>query len=139
MTFNQQCKKKHTKIPKKTKCLTPLLKGKPQHKVIIKKVFELTPKKPNSAKRKVAKVYVWKKSLLYDRTRFTFAYIPGNGHNLHENSAVLIRGGKVPDLIGVHYHLVKGTLDFSAVEEFERKKSRSKYGIKNFDRKRNNY
>lgn len=135
MTFNQLSKNKQIRIPQRRKSRAPLLKGKPQHRGVVKKIFILTPKKPNSAKRKVAKVYIWKKSLRYDRTRYAIAYIPGTGHNLHDNSVVLLRGGGVPDLIGVNYHLIRGKMDFSEAELFERKKSRSKYGIMNFNRK----
>ena len=96
-------------------------KGAPQKRGVCTQVRTVTPKKPNSALRKVARVR------LTNGMEVT-AYIPGEGHNLQEHSVVLIRGGRVPDLPGVRYHIVRGTLDASGVEN--RKQSRSKYGSK---------
>ncbi len=96
-----------------------LKKGSPQKRGVCLQVRTVTPKKPNSALRKVARVR------LSNGMEVT-AYIPGEGHNLQEHSVVLIRGGKVPDLPGVRYHIVRGTLDTSGVED--RKRGRSKYG-----------
>ena len=99
--------------------LVELKKGSPQKRGVCLQVRTITPKKPNSALRKVARVR------LSNGMEVT-AYIPGEGHNLQEHSVVLIRGGKVPDLPGVRYHIVRGTLDTSGVED--RKRGRSKYG-----------
>jgi len=96
-----------------------LKKGSPQKRGVCLQVRTVTPKKPNSALRKVARVR------LSNGMEVT-AYIPGEGHNLQEHSVVLIRGGKVPDLPGVRYHIVRGTLDTAGVED--RKRGRSKYG-----------
>ena len=104
---------------KLVKSTTPALKGNPQKRGVCTRVYTTTPKKPNSALRKVARVR------LSNGMEVT-AYIPGEGHNLQEHSVVLIRGGKVPDLPGVRYHIVRGTLDTSGVED--RKRGRSKYG-----------
>jgi small subunit ribosomal protein S12 len=106
---------------KTTKTKTPALKGAPQRRGVCTRVYTNTPKKPNSALRKVARVR------LTSGMEIT-AYIPGEGHNLQEHSIVLIRGGRVKDLPGVRYHIVRGTLDASGVTG--RKKSRSKYGTK---------
>jgi len=106
---------------KTTKTKTPALKGSPQRRGVCTRVFTQTPKKPNSALRKVARVR------LSSGAEVT-AYIPGEGHNLQEHSIVLIRGGRVKDLPGVRYHIVRGSLDTAGVEN--RKKSRSKYGTK---------
>jgi len=106
---------------KTTKTKTPALKGSPQRRGVCTRVFTTTPKKPNSALRKVARVR------LSSGVEVT-AYIPGEGHNLQEHSVVLIRGGRVKDLPGVRYHTVRGTLDCAGVNE--RKQSRSKYGAK---------
>ena len=106
---------------KSSKTKTPALKGSPQRRGVCTRVFTTTPKKPNSALRKVARVR------LTSGVEIT-AYIPGEGHNLQEHSVVLIRGGRVRDLPGVRYHIVRGTLDASGVEG--RHKSRSKYGTK---------
>lgn len=104
---------------KKTK--SPALKGCPQRRGVCLQVRTMTPKKPNSALRKIARVR------LTTGIEVT-AYIPGEGHNLQEHSIVLVRGGRVKDLPGVRYHIVRGTLDASGVNM--RKKSRSKYGAK---------
>jgi small subunit ribosomal protein S12 len=100
---------------------TPALKGSPQKRGVCTRVYTSTPKKPNSALRKVARVR------LTNRIDVT-AYIPGEGHNLQEHSIVLIRGGRVKDLPGVRYHIIRGTLDSAGVND--RKRSRSKYGTK---------
>ena len=107
------------KIQKKTN--TPALKGAPQKRGVCTRVYTSTPKKPNSALRKVARVR------LTTGIEVT-AYIPGIGHNLQEHSVVLVRGGRVKDLPGVRYHIVRGTLDTLGVED--RRQGRSKYGAK---------
>ena len=103
------------------KTKTPALKASPQRRGVCTRVYTTTPKKPNSALRKVARVR------LTSGIEVT-AYIPGVGHNLQEHSIVLVRGGRVKDLPGVRYHIVRGTLDASGVEN--RKQGRSKYGAK---------
>jgi small subunit ribosomal protein S12 len=107
------------KVKKKTKA--PALKNCPQKRGVCTRVYTTTPKKPNSALRKVARVR------LTNGFEVT-AYIPGEGHNLQEHSIVMIRGGRVKDLPGVRYHIIRGTFDTSGVEG--RKRSRSKYGVK---------
>ena len=99
----------------------PALKGNPQKRGVCTRVYTTTPKKPNSALRKVARVR------LTNGFEVT-TYIPGEGHNLQEHSIVLIRGGRVKDLPGVRYHIIRGTLDAAGVED--RRQSRSKYGAK---------
>jgi small subunit ribosomal protein S12 len=99
----------------------PALRGNPQKRGVCTRVYTTTPKKPNSALRKVARVR------LTNGFEVT-AYIPGEGHNLQEHSIVMIRGGRVKDLPGVRYHIIRGTLDAAGVNE--RKQSRSKYGAK---------
>ena len=106
---------------KRRKETTPALKGAPQRRGVCTRVFTTTPKKPNSALRKVARVR------LTSGMEVT-AYIPGEGHNLQEHSIVLLRGGRVKDLPGVRYKFVRGTLDTSGVSE--RRQSRSRYGAK---------
>lgn len=118
-TISQLFRKKRKKEKVKTK--SPALAGCPQLRGVCKRVFTTTPKKPNSALRKVCRV---KLSSGMEVT----AYIPGEGHNLQEHSVVLIRGGKVKDLPGVKYHVIRGTLDTGGVEN--RKQSRSLYGAK---------
>jgi len=118
-TINQLVRKGRKRIKKKTN--TPALKGSPQKRGVCTRVYTSTPKKPNSALRKVARVR------LTTGTEVT-AYIPGIGHNLQEHSVVLVRGGRVKDLPGVRYHIVRGTLDTLGVED--RKQGRSKYGSK---------
>ena len=118
-TINQLCRFGRKKTRDKSK--SPALRGCPQLRGVCTRVFTQTPKKPNSALRKVARV---KLSTGMEVT----AYIPGEGHNLQEHSVVLIRGGRVKDLPGVKYHIVRGTLDTAAVEG--RKQSRSHYGAK---------
>ena len=106
---------------KSSKTKTPALKGSPQRRGVCTRVFTTTPKKPNSALRKVARVR------LTSGVEIT-AYIPGEGHNLQEHSIVLVRGGRVRDLPGVRYHTVRGALDTSGVAK--RTQGRSKYGTK---------
>jgi small subunit ribosomal protein S12 len=107
--------------PKVTKTKAPALKGNPQKRGVCTRVYTTTPKKPNSALRKVARVK------LSNGTEVT-AYIPGEGHNLQEHSMVLVRGGRVKDLPGVRYKIVRGALDTQAVKN--RKQARSRYGAK---------
>ncbi|MFQ5867784.1 MAG: 30S ribosomal protein S12 [bacterium] len=118
-TINQVIKKGRRRIKKKAK--TPALGGCSQKRGVCIRVYTTTPKKPNSALRKVARVK------LSDGMEVT-AYIPGIGHNLQEHSIVLIRGGRVKDLPGVRYHVVRGTLDTAGV--IDRRKGRSRYGTK---------
>jgi len=118
-TINQLVRKGRSSVSKKTS--TPALKGNPQKRGVCTRVYTTTPKKPNSALRKVARVR------LTNGMEVT-AYIPGEGHNLQEHSIVLIEGGRVKDLPGVRYHIVRGTLDTSGVSD--RKTSRSRYGAK---------
>ena len=118
-TINQLVRKGRVQILAKNKA--PALDGCPQKRGVCTRVYTTTPKKPNSALRKVARVR------LTNNIEVT-AYIPGEGHNLQEHSIVMIRGGRVKDLPGVRYHVIRGTLDTSGVED--RKKSRSKYGAK---------
>lgn len=106
---------------KNKKSKSPALKGCPQRRGVCLQVRTMTPKKPNSALRKIARVR------LTTHIEVT-SYIPGEGHNLQEHSIVLVRGGRVKDLPGVRYHIVRGTLDASGVNQ--RRKSRSKYGAK---------
>lgn len=106
---------------KRKRTKSPALKGCPQKRGVCLQVKTMTPKKPNSALRKIARVR------LTNNVEVT-AYIPGEGHNLQEHSIVLVRGGRVKDLPGVRYHIVRGTLDAAGVTQ--RKKSRSKYGAK---------
>ena len=105
----------------KQKTAAPALQGSPQKRGVCVRVYTTTPKKPNSALRKVARVR------LTNGMEVT-TYIPGEGHNLQEHSVVLIRGGRVKDLPGVRYHIIRGTLDTTGVQN--RKQSRSKYGAK---------
>ncbi len=118
-TLNQLVRKGRKRIKKKT--TSPALENCPQKRGVCVRVYTTTPKKPNSALRKVARVR------LTNGIEVT-SYIPGVGHNLQEHSVVLIRGGRVKDLPGVRYHIVRGTLDTLGVQE--RKQSRSKYGAK---------
>ncbi len=118
-TVNQLIKKPRKTFRLKTK--SPALAGCPQRRGVCSRVFTTTPKKPNSALRKVARVKL--------STGFEVnAYIPGIGHNLQEHSVVLVRGGKVKDLPGVRYHIIRGILDTQGVAN--RKRGRSKYGAK---------
>jgi small subunit ribosomal protein S12 len=118
-TINQLIRIGRKEVKGKEKA--PALLGSPQRRGVCTRVYTSTPKKPNSALRKVARVR------LTNGIEVT-AYIPGEGHNLQEHSIVLIRGGRVKDLPGVRYHIIRGTLDTSGVGE--RKQSRSKYGTK---------
>ena len=118
-TINQLVRKPRAAEPVKSK--VPALVGGPQKRGVCTRVYTTTPKKPNSALRKVAKVRL--------TTGFeVISYIGGEGHNLQEHSVVLIRGGRVKDLPGVRYHMVRGSLDTAGVKD--RKQSRSKYGAK---------
>jgi len=118
-TVAQLVKNKRKQMPNKTKC--PALMSCPQRRGVCTRVYTTTPKKPNSALRKVARVR------LTNKMEVT-AYIPGVGHNLQEHSIVLIRGGRVKDLPGVRYHIVRGALDTLGVAD--RRRGRSKYGAK---------
>ena len=118
-TINQLVRKGRKKT--RTKSASPALKGCPQKRGVCTRVYTTTPKKPNSALRKVARVR------LTNQMEVT-AYIPGEKHNLQEHSTVLIRGGRVKDLPGVRYHIIRGTLDTQGVEG--RRQGRSKYGAK---------
>jgi len=118
-TVNQLIRKGRELQRRRTK--SPALTACPQKRGVCTRVYTMTPKKPNSALRKVARVRL--------RNNFEVtAYIPGEGHNLQEHSTVLIRGGRVKDLPGVRYHIVRGVLDTQGVDN--RRKSRSKYGAK---------
>ena len=118
-TINQLVRKRRKKITKRSN--TPALQSCPQRRGVCVRVYTTTPKKPNSALRKVARVR------LTNGIEVT-SYIPGIGHNLQEHSVVLIRGGRVKDLPGVRYHVVRGTLDTLGVSD--RRQGRSKYGAK---------
>lgn len=133
-TINQLVRKSRKKVERKSSApallwnyntkkeeMIPSQKGSPQKRGVCTRVSTVTPKKPNSALRKVARVR------LSNRLEVT-AYIPGEGHNLQEHSVVLIRGGRVRDLPGVRYHIIRGTLDTAGVED--RRQGRSKYGTK---------
>ncbi len=119
VTINQLVRKCRKQVSKKSK--SPALMGMPQKRGVCTRVMTFTPKKPNSALRKVARVR------LTNGIEVT-TYIPGIGHSLQEHSVVLIRGGRVKDLPGVRYHIIRGALDALGVAD--RKKSRSKYGTK---------
>jgi len=118
-TINQLIRKGRRSTKKKTK--SPALKNCPQRRGVCIRVYTMTPKKPNSALRKIARVR------LTNSIEVT-AYIPGEGHNLQEHSIVLVRGGRVKDLPGVRYHIIRGALDATGVSD--RNRSRSKYGTK---------
>jgi small subunit ribosomal protein S12 len=118
-TINQLVRKRRKKQTKRSN--TPALQNCPQKRGVCVRVYTTTPKKPNSALRKVARVR------LTNGIEVT-SYIPGIGHNLQEHSVVLIRGGRVKDLPGVRYHIIRGTLDTLGVSD--RRKGRSKYGAK---------
>ena len=118
-TINQLVRKGRVKARKKT--ASPALKGCPQKRGVCTRVYTTTPKKPNSALRKVARVRL-------SNGKEVTAYIGGEGHNLQEHSIVLVRGGRVRDLPGVRYHIVRGTLDCAGVDD--RKQGRSKYGAR---------
>ncbi|AXY68329.1 MULTISPECIES: 30S ribosomal protein S12 [Thermosynechococcus] len=118
-TIQQLIRQERELLKKKTK--SPALKSCPQRRGVCTRVYTTTPKKPNSALRKVARVRL---TSGFEVT----AYIPGIGHNLQEHSVVMIRGGRVKDLPGVRYHIIRGTLDTAGVKD--RKQGRSKYGAK---------
>ena len=118
-TLNQLIRKGRKQMTKKT--TSPALRNCPQRRGVCTRVFTATPKKPNSALRKVARVRLTNGIEVN-------AYIPGIGHNLQEHSVVLVRGGRIKDLPGVRYHIVRGTLDAAGVED--RKQARSKYRAK---------
>jgi small subunit ribosomal protein S12 len=119
VTINQLCKT--SRVPKNRSTSTPALESCPQRKGVCLRVFTKSPRKPNSALRKVARIRL-------TNNRHITSYIGGEGHNLQEHSVVLIRGGRVKDLPGVRYHTVRGSLDTSGVAD--RKQGRSKYGAK---------
>ena len=118
-TINQLVRKSRDKVSKRNK--VPALKSCPQKRGVCLRVYTTTPKKPNSALRKVARVKL-------TNGQEVTAYIPGEGHNLQEHSVVLIRGGRVKDLPGVRYHIIRGTLDTQGLEK--RRQRRCKYGAK---------
>ena len=118
-TINQLVRKGRKQIRARSK--SPVLESCPQKRGVCLAVKTQTPKKPNSALRKIARVRL-------SNTREITAYIPGEGHNLQEHSIVLVRGGRVRDLPGVRYHIIRGTLDAAGVDG--RKQQRSKYGVK---------
>ena len=118
-TINQLVRKSREKVSKRNK--VPALKSCPQKRGVCLRVYTTTPKKPNSALRKVARVKL-------TNGQEVTAYIPGEGHNLQEHSVVLIRGGRVKDLPGVRYHIIRGTLDTQGLEKTRQR--RSKYGAK---------
>jgi small subunit ribosomal protein S12 len=118
-TINQLIRNPRCSQPARNK--VPALEGCPQKRGVCTRVTTVTPKKPNSALRKIARVR------LTNGFEVT-AYIPGEGHNLQEHSVVLLRGGRVPDLPGVRYHIIRGTLDTQSVQN--RRQGRSKYGAK---------
>jgi small subunit ribosomal protein S12 len=118
-TINQLVRK--GRDPQKAKSKVPAMEANPQKRGVCTRVYTTTPKKPNSALRKVAKIRL-------TNAREVISYIPGEGHNLQEHSVVLIRGGRVRDLPGVRYHVLRGVLDTQGVKD--RKQSRSKYGAK---------
>ncbi len=118
-TINQLVRNSREKVSKRNK--VPALKSCPQKRGVCLRVYTTTPKKPNSALRKVARVKL-------TNGQEVTAYIPGEGHNLQEHSVVLIRGGRVKDLPGVRYHIIRGTLDTQGLEK--RRQRRSKYGAK---------
>ena len=118
-TINQLVRKSRDKVSKRNK--VPALKSCPQKRGVCLRVYTTTPKKPNSALRKVARVKL-------TNGQEVTAYMPGEGHNLQEHSVVLIRGGRVKDLPGVRYHIKRGTLDTQGLEK--RRQRRSKYGAK---------
>ncbi|ACD82734.1 30S ribosomal protein S12 [Candidatus Methylacidiphilum infernorum] len=126
-TINQLVRRGREKLKRKTKA--PALDSCPQRRGVCVQVMTRTPKKPNSALRKVAKVRL-------TNGKEVIAYIPGEGHNLQEHSIVLVRGGRVKDLPGVRYHIIRGTLDASGAvgpsntNKLNRNVSRSKYGVK---------
>jgi small subunit ribosomal protein S12 len=127
-TYSQLLKKKSTRVPKKKKCRTPLLKSGPHRKAVCVRVYTTSPKKPNSAVRKVAKV----KFLI--SKKMGIVYVPGQGHTIGQHSVVLVRGGRVRDVPGVHYKMIRNKLDFTSKETFLRKARRSKFGLINSEK-----
>ena len=117
VTINQLCKA--PRVSKKRRRNTPALEKCPQRKGVCLRVFTKTPRKPNSALRKVARIRL-------TNNRQITGYIPGEGHNLQEHSVVLVRGGRVKDLAGIKYHIVRGAFDLQSIKS--RKQGRSKYG-----------
>jgi small subunit ribosomal protein S12 len=122
VTFNQLINFKDKRDKKKRYNITSALENCPQKKGVCIRVTTMKPKKPNSAIRKIAKVKL-------SSGRDVLCYIPGQGHKLQKHSVVLVRGGRVPDLPGIHYHAVRGKYDFVGPETFIRKAGRSKYGL----------
>lgn len=119
VTINQLCKA--PRVSKKRRQNTPALEKCPQRKGVCLRVFTKTPRKPNSALRKVARIRL-------TNNRQITGYIPGEGHNLQEHSVVLVRGGRVKDLAGIKYHIVRGAFDLQSIKS--RKQGRSKYGTR---------
>lgn len=113
---------------KKHKPKSPILKGNPQKKGVCVRIYDTKPKKPNSAQRSVAKLLMFDRRLYHKQ--YCTAYIPGQGFNIQQHSVVLIRGGRVKDLPGVHYKVIRGKLDFTGIESFQRRQGRSKYSVK---------
>jgi small subunit ribosomal protein S12 len=122
ITFNQILSKKTKRLKKEIYNISASLESCPQKKGVCIRVGTMKPKKPNSAIRKIAKVKL-------STGRDVLCYIPGQGHKLQKHSVVLVRGGRVPDLPGIHYHAVRGKYDFTGTETFLRKAGRSKYGL----------
>lgn len=122
ITFNQLLKKKYKRKKKIRYNISASLNGCPHKKGVCVRVTTMKPKKPNSAIRKITKVRL-------STGRHVMCYIPGQGHKLQKYSVVLVRGGRVPDLPGIHYHAVRGKYDFVGPETFVRKVKRSKYGL----------
>ena len=123
-TLNQLNRK--PRVKSKNYCRTKFLRRNPQKRGICVRVYTTKPKKPHSAIRKIAKVYI------PSVRRYTLAYIPGQGHNLSVHSNVLLKGGRVRDIPGMHCKIMRNKLDFTGAEVFERHHRRSKYGLKNF-------
>ena len=119
VTINQLCRA--PRMPKKRRQNTPALENCPQRKGVCLRVFTKTPRKPNSALRKVARIRL-------TNNRQITGYIPGEGHNLQEHSVVLVRGGRVKDLAGIKYHIIRGAFDLQSIKN--RKQGRSKYGTR---------
>lgn len=119
ITFSQLAK--NSRLQKKNKVNSPRLQKSPQKKATCLKVYTITPKKPNSAIRKIAKVKL-------STGERTLIYLPGQGHSLQQHSVVLVRGGRIPDCPGILYRAVRGKYDFTSKENFDRRTNRSKYG-----------
>jgi small subunit ribosomal protein S12 len=128
LTNSQLLKGSRKVIHKKFRVNSPRLAGSPQKRATCLKVYTISPKKPNSAVRKIAKVKL-------STGEKTLVYLPGQGHTLQQHSVILIRGGKIPDCPGISYRAVRGKYDFSYKEIFERKTNRSKYGTPLFKKK----